>query len=360
MIACLLCAFLAQDADKPSGTLDEASRRILQARQKDDALALRSAVRADRRYMFAILHDGISAIISSRGHVDAEEEVRIYGGALEAFEAVPEPTELEKHQMKGLRERFEAARKMTKEDAERCLHAYQARSRIRRLKEVKDAEDDLKQSIEQLGQLGDRLYQGYLYDMLASLYMSTKRWEDAIQTFQIVHKVMEEFGARDDERITLGNIATAYERLERYEDAIKYYEMTLRLAQSLQDGDAEQKTLASLGKVCKFAGRFKEALSYFDRLVPMIRETGDKALEAMLLELMAETSESLGNLDQSRGYLEAALKAKGDDPEVLNRLGSLHRRSKRHAQALECYEAALARPIHEKDGPAQRLHITPS
>ena len=173
-------------------------------------------------------------------------------------------------------------------------------------------------------------------------------WADWIATYRAGLASARLAGARLGEAWILSGLGTAYRDLRRYDDALEAYDLSLVVWREIGDLHGEGWTLGSKGIAYWELARFDEALTCSRAAITAFRTIGNRHGEGLALHCVGESCRGLGRLDEAHEYLHRALVLRREirdrwgEGQTSNSLGDTYRDLGRPDAAVERYRDALA------------------
>jgi len=182
-----------------------------------------------------------------------------------------------------------------------------------------EGEENLKQSVQILAELGDRVGLSNAYNLLGNSQNMQGNFEAAWETFQQNRKICVEIGMRDEEPFALLNLAITAFELGRFQDAAN-----LALEANVISTAINSKfplcmayTLEAVAAV--FLGDMNRGLDLVQSALNLAREIKNTYVEALVLQYQLEIQLQLGllNAAQETGETLNALiqETKNTEPE---------------------------------------------
>lgn len=223
---------------------------------------------------------------------------------------------------------------------------------------LSEGEENLKQSVEILAELGDRVGLSNSYNLLGNSQNMQGNFEAAWDTFQLNKKICIEIGMRDEEIFASLNLAITAFELGRFQDAAQLAAEANALATKMNAkfplGMAYTLEAASR----TFLGDVEKGLDLVQAALELAREIKNTYVEALVLQYQLEIQLHMGLLNEActtGETLTALIKETGNSEpesrmqalygEVLVRLGETETGAKLVEQALASAQKAHAKGI---------------
>jgi len=182
---------------------------------------------------------------------------------------------------------------------------------------------DLQKSLEYDNQAlvlrrvtGDRRGEGATLNNIGMLFLRLGEPQRALEYHNQALLLRRETGDRFGEVSTLHNIGVAYKWLGELQKAVEHYDKALTLARAIGDRRDEASTLQELGVVYQSLGEPQKALDYYNQSLLLRHNSGDKWAEAIALSHIGDNYIAWHKPQEALKYLEQALslqQAVGDE-----------------------------------------------
>ncbi len=211
---------------------------------------------------------------------------------------------------------------------------------------------------------GDAAPQSGPADFMARLgatYTSLGRAEHAIEFYQ---QALDGFRAaqdRENEAMTLNNLAKAYWQKHEAEQAIQSFEQAAAIYRLLNQPAREATALNCIGLVHEQQGDLETALGFFERALAILWDAGDEVGEAATLDVIGMAYRKLGRtaeaLDAHKQALERhrRLGDKAGEASCRHALALVYEEIDQPEKAIAFYEWALALRREVMDRPGEAI-----
>ena len=194
---------------------------------------------------------------------------------------------------------------------------------------------------------GDTADQGARLNGLGNAYGQSRRFEEAIASYQQALAILREIGDRNGEGITLSNLGYAYQEVRRFEEAITSHQQALAILRETGDRCGAGQTLNKLGLAYQEAQRSEEAITNYQQALAILRETGDRHSEGQTLNNLGIAYQDLRRFEEAIASHQQALtigREIGDrhgEGIALNNLGNDYGNLRRFEEAIASHQQAL-------------------
>ncbi|MFC5407693.1 tetratricopeptide repeat protein [Larkinella bovis] len=229
-------------------------------------------------------------------------------------------------------------RGLFKEEGKARLHL--ARIEADRMVDFQAGFAQIDTTLRIAAQLKDRHMEGIAYIRKAQLLETNLTRQKEIGP--LVEKALAIFVALGDKSwqgTVYNEQAQRFSRSGEYSKAIEFFLKARKLQEEVNDIAALRSTLPNLGVAYEALNLHQEALAVFDAADPIAKKRNDKVLEAFLLNQRAEIFEKQGKYDQALKALEQAVaihKATGAAywlPKSYARMARVYIKRKEYANA---------------------------
>jgi len=201
----------------------------------------------------------------------------------------------------------------------------------------------------------DRRAEGLTLQTLGFCSIPCGEYAAALPWYQQAAALRREHGPAVGTAMPIAGLGFVEVLLGRYDDAERHAREALAVAESATESASEPLSLRVLGMIARRRGRHTEALDHLDHALSGLRETGNLVGQSSVLRELAEVHIDTGDLDAAEEYLDQANEADtslafpAPDHHLLNVRGRLHLAAGRIADALNCYQDALALALNLGD-----------
>jgi len=208
-----------------------------------------------------------------------------------------------------------------------------------------DIFDTHSQGLDAARQLNDASAVATMHNYLASAYLRTGHYHDALNYLNRAIALREEDGDTVGTNVSRANLAVVCWLLGRLDEALALNQRTLE--ERRQSGADMAGVLPNLGMVLMMLGRYDEALRLHRLHLVASRERKDDFYLAQALGQIGSVRLRLGHLDQAVRLIKASLGHRcrtGNrfgEAEMINELGVAYRRLGRLDEAVWQHQAAL-------------------
>lgn len=196
-------------------------------------------------------------------------------------------------------------------------------------------------------ELGDRYWEAHTLHLIGVAYLSSNKYDQAIEFFSQALAIRREVKDRAGEGITLNNLGQVYRLRGPFDKAIEYYEQALVISREIKDRAGEASILAGLGVAFGPLGSFEKAIEYYEQAMVISREIKDRRGEGASLNGMGNSYYSLSRFEKAIEYYEQGLAIRRETKDwasvvsSLSNLGNTYNSLGRHERAIEYLEQAL-------------------
>jgi CHAT domain-containing protein/tetratricopeptide (TPR) repeat protein len=176
------------------------------------------------------------------------------------------------------------------------------------LGENRKALDFYTQALRLYREVGDSRGEGVTLNNIGAAYNSLGEKEEALDFYNQALPLSRAGGDRSREAATLTNIGVVLDSLGEWQKAHYFYTQALRIRREVGDRSGEALTLNNIGLAHYSLGGNQKALEFFIQALPLSRAAGARSIEAATLGNIAYAKRALGHINESRSYMESALK----------------------------------------------------
>jgi CHAT domain-containing protein/Tfp pilus assembly protein PilF len=176
------------------------------------------------------------------------------------------------------------------------------------LGENRKALDFYTQALRLYRAVGDSRGEGVTLNNIGAAHNSLGEKEEALDFYNQALPLSRAGGDRSREAATLTNIGVVLDSLGEWQKAHYFYTQALRIRREVGDRSGEAVTLNNIGLVHYSLGGNQKALEFFIQALPLSRAAGARSIEAATLGNIAYAERALGHFNESRSYMESALK----------------------------------------------------
>jgi DNA-binding CsgD family transcriptional regulator/tetratricopeptide (TPR) repeat protein len=235
------------------------------------------------------------------------------------------------------------------------------------------ATTELIRALHLARQAGDRRAEAIA---LHTLGFSSFHWGEhaaALPWYEQAAALRREHGRTAGNASAIAGLGLVEAMLGRYDDAEQHAREALAIAESAAESSTGPLSLLVLGLVAHRRDRHAEALDHLHHALSDLRATGHLIGQTDVLRQLAEVYTDTGDLVAAQDYLDQAtetdarLALPAPDHHLVNARGRLHLAGGRTADALSCYQDALALALilgdhygeaHARTGIANALRTT--
>ena len=176
------------------------------------------------------------------------------------------------------------------------------------LGKLDEAEGLCKRCLELAVELGDRNQECLTLSNLATLYGYREDYASAEDYAKRGIALARKAGERHVEGGTLSTLALIYRRQGRPEEAEKTYNEALVILREIGSRLHEGVALGNLGSVVDTLGRHAEAITLYQQALAMHRRTGNRRFEGIHLGALAMAKFAVGDVDEVRAMMDEAIR----------------------------------------------------
>ena len=197
--------------------------------------------------------------------------------------------------------------------------------------------------------------------ILAELYKSERKYNEAKGLYLKALGIAEKIGDRETEATCYANLGSIFDSLGEYVKAKEHCEKALAIAEKIGDRETEAYCHRNLGSIFVSLGEYVKAKEHYEKALAIAEKIGDRKIEARCYADLGSIFESLDEYVKAKEHYEKALAIaeKIGDREIEARcyadLGSIFESVDEYVKAKEHSEKALA--IAEKIGD-RKLEVT--
>jgi tetratricopeptide (TPR) repeat protein len=210
------------------------------------------------------------------------------------------------------------------------------------------AATELCRALQLAHEAGDRRTEGLALQTLGFCSIYWGEHAAALPWYQAAAALRREHGPAAGTASPIAGLGLVEVFLGRYDDAERHAREALAIAGSAAESSSGPLSLSVLGLVAHRRERHPEALDHLHHALSGLRETGHLIGQLSVLRRLAEVYIDAGDLVAAQEYLDQATKAGASlafpapDHYLVNARGRLHLAAGRTADALSCYQDALA------------------
>jgi DNA-binding SARP family transcriptional activator/tetratricopeptide (TPR) repeat protein len=177
---------------------------------------------------------------------------------------------------------------------------------------------------------------------------SSAHWADLARINELALAVARARQDQHAEGQILSDSALAAGRLGDNFRAVRLFQESLTVPRQIGDHAGKAASLHNIGNLYAVLGQQAEALPYLNAALEIHRDLGYGSGVATTLTVLAEANRDLGNLDGAISRLREGLEIyrqlhdRVGEVEVLGDLGDCYRDRQQFAQAIACYQRAVA------------------
>jgi CHAT domain-containing protein/Tfp pilus assembly protein PilF len=196
-------------------------------------------------------------------------------------------------------------------------------------------------------QFKDRKTEAIALNYIGLNYNSISQPQEALKYFNQALPISRQVGDRQGEAATLNNIGGVYNDISQPQEALKYFNQTLPILRAVGDRRGEAATLNNIGAVYNSISQPQEALKYLNQALPISWELGDRAGESVTLSNIGLVYNSISQPQSALKYFNQALLINwsvGDragEATTLNNIGAVYKNISQPQEALKYYNQAL-------------------
>jgi CHAT domain-containing protein/tetratricopeptide (TPR) repeat protein len=176
------------------------------------------------------------------------------------------------------------------------------------LGEKRKAIDFFTQALPVQRAIGDRQGEAVTLNNIGNVYFSMGEKWTSLDFYTRAMPLYSAVGDRSGEATTLNHIGNVYNSLGEWHKALDFYSRALPVHRAVGNRREEATTLSNIGAAYDSLGEKHKALDLYSQALSLHREVGARSGESITLSLIAYTKRDLGRFDESRSYIESALK----------------------------------------------------
>jgi CHAT domain-containing protein/Tfp pilus assembly protein PilF len=175
------------------------------------------------------------------------------------------------------------------------------------LGEREKALDGYAQALDLFRAIGDRNGEAITLNSLGALEASSGAKSKALDFYELALSTWRATGNRWGEAHALFNLGELRGESGAKQTALDHYSRSLALFRDVKFPWGEALALNGLGKLYASSEESRKALDYYRQALPLWRNIGDRSGEAGTLANLARVERDLGDLNEARRHIEAAL-----------------------------------------------------
>jgi CHAT domain-containing protein len=175
------------------------------------------------------------------------------------------------------------------------------------LGEREKALDVFAQALDLFRVIADRKGEANTLDSLGALEASSGDKRKALDLYDRALSIWRATGDRYGEAYALFSLGKLHGESDEKQKALDYYNQALDLFRKVKHPRGEALALNGLGLLYASSGESQKALDCYCQALPLWRSLGDRSGEAATLADLARVERDLGDLDEARRHIEAAL-----------------------------------------------------
>jgi CHAT domain-containing protein/tetratricopeptide (TPR) repeat protein len=168
----------------------------------------------------------------------------------------------------------------------------------------------LDQALQTFSAIGNASHLCGTLNVLGLAHRDLDEYQEALGFFQRALEMARKHEVLYQEGVALGGLGGVYLKLGDREKAADYYHQLLTLGQRSGDNRCTADALRALGHLSLLSGENEQAVDYLSRSLDLFRRIGVRYSEASTLHYLAQAHYSMGNLDEARAQIEAAIEIK--------------------------------------------------
>jgi tetratricopeptide (TPR) repeat protein len=219
-------------------------------------------------------------------------------------------------------------------------------------------------ALEAFRQTGNREQEAVTLNDMALVYRVQSRYDEALEYYQKALNIAREIGNQMIESISLNGIGVVHDSRSQYAEALQFFQQALVLQREVNDRAGQGMTLNNIGAIYRSQGLFTQALEYFEQSLVIRREVGDRRGEGVTLNNIGAIYRSQGLFTQALEYFEQSLVIRrevGDrrgEATTLSSMGGLYRSQGQYMAALQFFQQALVlqREVNDRSGQGTTLN----
>jgi len=165
----------------------------------------------------------------------------------------------------------------------------------------------LELALAGMRQLGQRLAEGRILNVLGLLEWDLGNYDQAIKNFGQASRIGDELGDKRLAGSSMNNLSLVYDELGDYSTSLKQYAQALELYSGADFPRGEGDTLGNIGGVNLLLGRYSTALDYYQRALAISERLESKPSMSLDHGNMALCLAGLGQMDEALRHFELAL-----------------------------------------------------
>jgi serine phosphatase RsbU (regulator of sigma subunit)/tetratricopeptide (TPR) repeat protein len=171
-----------------------------------------------------------------------------------------------------------------------------------KMRNLKDAEYHLEESIEQARRVGDTETEGYSLMSFGNRFKSEKRFEEA----EVHYKASIVIAKRDNfKRLLAGNYnnyGSLFRMMKDLDKAMKYYKLAVEINKEIGNDKWLSYNYNNLGNIYDERGQYSEALNYFLLSIRMKENINDDRGRLFTIQNVAALYSRMGIYDKAYDY----------------------------------------------------------
>jgi CHAT domain-containing protein/Tfp pilus assembly protein PilF len=177
----------------------------------------------------------------------------------------------------------------------------------REVGETQKALEKYNEALSLSREVGNRSGEASTLQNIGGVYRTLGEVHKALENFNESLRINRIVGNRPGEADSLNNIGMVYRSLGETQKALKYFNDSLPISRAVANRSGEANSLTNIGAVYLVSGEVEKALQHYNEALQIFRTSGVREGEAITLLGIARAEQKLGNLSQSRRYIELAI-----------------------------------------------------
>ena len=155
--------------------------------------------------------------------------------------------------------------------------------------------------------IGDRKIEAASYGNLANTFHSLGEYIQAKEHCVKALEIAEKIGDREIEARSYGNLGNIFESLGESVKAKEHCEKALAIAEKIGDRKIEAQSYGNLGRIFNFLGEYVKAKEHCEKALAIAEKIGDRKIEARSYGHLGGMFYSLGEYVKAKEHFEKAL-----------------------------------------------------
>lgn len=213
-----------------------------------------------------------------------------------------------------------------------------------------EALDHYQQALTIVREVGDRIKEGEILNLLGIIYDDQGRYEEALDHYRQALAIRREVGNRFGEGQTLHNLGLVYSNQGRYAEALDHFQQALAIMQEMDNQFGETYILHQIAsRVYSRQGRQAEVIDVYQYVLPIHRDTGNRIWEGATLHMIGTAYYDQGRYGEALDYFQQALIIRrevgeqNEEASTLAHIGTVYYDQGRYTEALDYFQQALAK-----------------